>query len=350
MLLLLCAGSAHPAAEASLVLSSRSNSVLQEQLRSSLARLDGQLAGVAAGSTQQKPAATAGQLGSEAGEAALEGADGGGEAEGSVAAQPAEPAQRASAVQPCVAQQDGQQAEGTWGQLAASPVVTQEAGQLSQTAEQQPLQWRLRRRSLAGAMNAAVAPAPSAAADAVCHINIANVGKPCQMPTAVLQPSLPSGLAAAGQGAQQLGAAAADRSSGKQQQSVLLPLRKEPQLPSGQQGKTSGGAPSAPVLRTAARAAARPARMQPLQAGATAALCQQPGSQQQQWHTQWPGWEAQQQQGLWPGWGQQQQQAQQWWQHFPPGWQQYQQPLQQWSGAAGGLAGAAYGGTWHWAQ
>ena len=328
--------------------------MLQEQLRCSLARLDGQLAGVAAGGTQQNAPGSTGSLASQMGEAVQSAAEWASRDESSAAAQPMRAAQQS---QPAAVHQAEQVQDTAQEQLATSPAAMPEAGWqaalLPRAVEQQPLQWRPRRRSLAGALEAAhanLAPGATAAgagtgaaADAVCHINIGNVGKPCPMPAAVLQPPGLAGLSTATHGLQQPAAAIA---SSKQQQPVLPPLRKEPLWPAGQQGKGSPRAPSAPMLRTAARAAARPTRMQPLQAGALPATEQQ---QQQQWQERWPGWD-QQQQAQWPGWGQQQQQQAQaqWWQHFPPGWQQFQQPLQQWGAAAAGLA-AGYGGAWHWA-
>ena len=345
------AGLACQAAEASLALSSRSNSLLQEQLQSSLAQLDGQLAVMAVGRSQPLAEADA----EPAPVAVLTAAD-----DTDAAVQPCEPAQRAGVAAP-PAQHGGQEeAEGALGQQAVNPAAKVETGQQASmpppvATEQQPLQWRLRPRCLAGALNAAAAPsaASAPATDSVCHINIGNVGKACPMPAPVLQPAVPAGC-----DGQQSAAGAA----GLKQQSVLPPLCKQPLWPGSQQGKAGAGAPSAPLLRTAARAAARPARMQPLHgADASSVPWQQPAGQQQQWQAQpqWSGWQQQQQQeqqeqqqeGWWPAWGQQQQQAQaQWWQQFPPGWQQYQQPLQHWGGTTGGLVAAGYGGAWHWAQ
>lgn len=334
------AGLACPAAEASLALSSRSNSVLQEQLQSSLAQLDGQLAVVAVAPRSQ-PVAEADAVPAAVLTAAVD---------TDAAVQPCKPAQRASAAAPPAQHEGQEEAEGALGPQAVSPAAEVETGQQVSlpppvATEQQPLQWRLRPRSLAGALNAAAAPsaASAPATDAVCHIHIGNVGKPCPMPAAVLQPAVPAGC-----DGQQSAAGAA----GLKQQSVLPPLCKQPLWCGSQQGKAGSGAPSAPVLRTAARAAARPARMQPLHgADASSVPWQQPAGQQQQWQAQWSGWQQQQQQGSWPAWGQQQQQPQaQWWQQFPPGWQQYQQPLQHWGGTTGGVAAAGYGGAWHWAQ
>lgn len=293
--------------------------MLQEQLRQSLGRLDGRLAGVAACRSHQ-PCMSSGPGGPPR-EAALAAAPGGEVEE--PAAQPG-PAAAVSLSEP--------QSPSP----AAGPDADQETRlQVPAAAEQQPLQWRLRRRSLAGALDAPAVAAPvpacqavpasvvaaAAAFDAVCHVNVANVGKPCRLPMAR--------LGAVGSPVQQPADPAGTNSS--RQRSVLPPLREGSQWPAGRQASSAPGAASAPMLRSAARAAARPSRMQPLQAGGPAAAWwQPPAQQQQQWH----------------GWGQQQQA--QWWQQFPPGWQQYQQPQQQW-GALGGIAAAGYG-AWQWAQ
>ena len=307
-------GAPGPELQASLDLSSRANSVLQERLHESLARLDGELAelaGRAQRQRQQQP--TAGMLPFAAAAAAAAAPD------GSEAAGQAEAHVQAVAEQAATPQSAGVH----HGPLRASALPT---------PPQLPLQWRAPQRSLVAAFEAAAGPAaplptpaPAAAGtaplDAAVHITVANVGQPCPLPKLGLPMAVQAGVTAAGatwpQGPAVPPAVQSNGSlSGGRQQAPLLPPLSVDHRWAGA-GRGSGRA--APVLHTAARAAAC---MQPLQPAAAPA------------YAAW--W--QQQQASWPAW----QQAQRW-QRFPPGWQQYSQPVaqQQW-----GSPPVQYGAGW----
>jgi hypothetical protein len=229
--------------------------------------------------------------------------------------------------------------------------------QLLLPPEQQPLQWHhraARARSLPAASDASAWPAqqalvppgqplaatPSTAATGVvCHVDVVNVGKPRRLLLEMPLPAQLCGAAATGgnpafKSLQRAPPSLPAASSSNARQQLLLPLHDRPGWSgpgaalAGLPGGSNRGRP--PTLHTSARAAARPAKMHPLQpapvVGATGWQQRQPQHQQQQ------------QAGAWHAW---QHQQMGWWQQWPAGWQ-YSQPGQQpkmhWGYGSGHLA------------
>ena len=350
---------------ASSELSSRANSVLQLHLQQSLARLDIELAELAGGRPPQ------GHL------------EGGSSSSSSSSVQAAtavlQEAQRAQAGAACTTAAGGAADASDNGQedarqQAEACLVAPAAKdhQLLPSPEQQPLQWHhraARARSLPTAPDTSAGPeqqallppgqplaaTPStAAAGVVCHIDVVNVGKPRRLLPEMPLPVQLCGTAAAGcnptsKPLQPAPLPAASSSTARQQ--LLPPLHDRPGWPgpgaalAGLPGGSSHGRP--PTLHTSARAAARPARMQPLQPAPVVAATWRQQQQQQPQHQQQE--QQEQQEAAWHAWQQQQLEQQQqlqhhqmgWWQQWPAGWQ-YGQPAQQpevhWGYRSGHLA------------
>ena len=300
----------------------------EERLRQSLARLDGELAEVASGhaqhgtaaAAQDQHAAAAAAAGEQAAAAMGVSMQGGGA--GAAITQPALPARTLQpcdglpapmwSKQPTAEQHLAPALAGNRGcQLPAvqqaDAAVTHTAGGQQRLAEQQPLRWHLqRRRSLGTALDCAAGGAPLLGASAVaaevqtaimavppCHINAANAARP---------PAAAAPCSAASQCS--LPPLTTNR------QTLLPPLREHQAWRQGGEARAAGP----PKLRTAARAVARPAALQPLHQhmGEAAASAAPWGPQQ---HTAWPAW--QQPAGAQPAWGQ--------WPQWQQGWQQYGQ-------------------------